>query len=160
MNDAVHRAFPRWRIAGALLLCLAVLAAAAVLFAPTDGGQDRRAMSCRAIVPALHLAQAPVEVSSAELEDDGQTVQITYRLKATGREGRLRWVRCTFEKHPVPDDFPVLHTVETDNGMLGEGRLFVLKRWWLEEPDFLHQISDRHGALDDRSGSSHKRIIS
>lgn len=140
-------------------MCLAVLISAAVLLAPRHRGEDQRTEICRAIVPALHLSQPQVDVSSAETEDDGQTVQITYRLKATGRDGRLRWVRCTFEQHPAPDDFPVLDGVETDKGMLGEGRLFVLKRWWLEEPDFLQHIGNRRSDLEHPFSLSRKRLI-
>ncbi len=147
MNNAVPRPLSRWRIAGTLLLLLAVLISAGVLFAPVEDVEDQRAQMCRAIVPALHLNLPPVDVSSASMKHEGDSVHITYRLKAAGRDGRLRWVRCRFEEHPWPDDFPELDAVETDTGSLGDGRLFVLKRWWLDEPDFLHYIGDRRGAL-------------
>lgn len=151
MDNAARKPFPRWRIAGALVLSTAILAAAAVVFAPTVDPEGRRTELCREILPALHVTGAAIEVIATDVQTGEHAVQLTYRLDAKGREGRRRWVRCTFETNSPSDHFPVLDQVETETGMLGDGRLFVLKRWWLEEPDFLRYIGQRRGRLHDHS---------
>ena len=148
MEDHERSKFPKFGVITVILVTGLSVFALSVLLERTGKSGTRRAELCRSIVPALHLEQAPVEMIATELDDEGDIVRIAYRLEAKGRAGRRRWMACTFRHDESAFGEPVLESIETDTGTLGEGRLFVIKRWWLEHQGLLDSFGARQGTLD------------
>ena len=148
MTSGAQSKFPR---TGAItvVLVLALLVYSVKLL--WRGGEDtmaRVAELCSSIVPALQLSQVDVNIISTEVENDGATVRVFYHLDASGRTGRRRWMICTFDLTAGFYGEPQLQAVETDTGKLGEGRLFVIKRWWLDGQDTIHNVGEERGRLE------------
>lgn len=88
---------------------------------------------CQSVVGYLQLGADAVDFVSSEANRNDNTVRVKYRVRMRGRPGRVQWVRCRFDQGGFQSREPNLVAVETSNGPLGDGRLFVLKRWWLNE---------------------------
>jgi branched-chain amino acid transport system permease protein len=114
-----------------MLVC--VLAGCAVV----DTG---RARICRSIVPALNASGAPLEILHAAPLAKGDGVRVTYRVRAPVGTLQHRFVECRFAVggHASPERKRLVG-VATEAGPLGEVRLHLLKRFWL----------DREGAAAD-----------
>lgn len=151
MNEHERSTFPKVGVITVILVTGLSVFALSVLLDRSGKSGTRRAELCQSIVPALHLEQAPVEMIATELDDDGDIVRIAYRLEAKGRAGRRRWMACRFSPDTSAFGEPVLEAVETDTGTLGEGRLFVIKRWWLEHQGLLETFGERRGTLEEIS---------
>lgn len=148
MRDEAENGFPK---AGAItvILLVALLAySVKLLWQDAEDTMDRAAELCRSIVPALHVVQAPVTYISTEVEDEGATIRVFYRLETNGRTGRRRWMICSFDLTAGLYGEPQLEAVETDIGRLGEGRLFVIRRWWLEHQDIIRNFGEQRGKLN------------
>jgi branched-chain amino acid transport system permease protein len=91
-----------------------------------------RARMCRSIVPALNASGGVLEIvrTTPLLRADG--VRIAYRVQ-TGAGPLHRFVECRFAAgdHVSPDRERLIG-VSTEAGPLGEVRLHMLKRFWLE----------------------------
>ncbi len=148
MRSEADNRFPK---AGAItvILVVALLAySAKLLWQDAEDTMERAAELCRSIVPALHVVKDPVSYISTEVEDEGATIRVFYRLETNGRNGRRRWMICSFDLTAGVYGDPQLEAVETDIGRLGEGRLFVIRRWWLEHQDTIRSFGERRGKLD------------
>ncbi len=148
MAIEVQNKFPKTGAITVVLVLALLLYSAKLLWRGTEDTMERSAELCRTIVPALHVAQAPVSIISTEVEDEGAMVRIFYRLEMNGRAGRRRWMMCAFNLTAGPYGEPQLEEVETDTGRLGEGRLFVIRRWWLENQDTIRSFGEQRGTLD------------
>jgi len=95
-----------------------------------DAGQAR---ICRSIVPALNLSASAIEIVRTVPLSAGDGVRVDYRVRAPTGLLRDRFVECRFGAGgPVAPEQQVLVGVNTDAGPLGEVRLHVLRRFWLE----------------------------
>jgi branched-chain amino acid transport system permease protein len=99
-----------------------------------------RARICRSIVPALNAPGAPLEIVRAAPLAKGDGVRVTYRVRAPTGTLQHRFVECRFAAggHASPERESLVG-VTTEAGPLGEVRLHMLKRFWL----------DREGAAAD-----------
>jgi branched-chain amino acid transport system permease protein len=91
-----------------------------------------RARVCRSIVPALNASDAVLEIVSTTALPRADGVRIAYRVQ-TGAGPLNRFVECRFAAggHAAPDRERLVG-VATEAGPLGEVRLHMLKRFWLE----------------------------
>jgi branched-chain amino acid transport system permease protein len=113
---------------GAALAC--ALAGCAIV----DAGQAR---TCRSIVPALNPSASAIEIVRTAPLSAGDGVRVAYRVRAPTGLLRDRFVECRFGAGgPVAPEQQVLVGVNTDAGPLGEVRLHVLRRFWLEREGF------------------------
>lgn len=148
MEREAQKRFPKvGAITVVLVLALALYSARLLLNAP-EYKRDQAAELCSAIVPALHIEEAPIEILSKEIDDGGRTARLAYRLGLEGRIGRRRWIVCTFANTAGLYGEPQVMSVETDIGELGPGRLFVIKRWWLDHQDIMRHIGEERGTLE------------
>ena len=87
---------------------------------------------CRSIVPALNASDAVLEIVSTMPLPRADGVRIAYRVQ-TGAGPLNRFVECRFAAggHVSPDRERLVG-VSTEAGPLGEVRLHMLKRFWLE----------------------------
>ena len=117
-------AVPRLAAAAALVCSLAGCAGG------IDAGQAR---TCRSVIPALNPADATLEVLRTAPLASGDGMRIEYRARGPDRPWRSRFLECRFVGgSPASPDRGGLAGVITDTGPLGEVRLQLLKRFWLE----------------------------
>jgi branched-chain amino acid transport system permease protein len=91
-----------------------------------------RARVCRSIVPALNASDAVLEIVSTTALPRADGVRIAYRVQ-TGAGPLNRFVECRFAAGGHASlDREGLIGVATEAGPLGEVRLHMLKRFWLE----------------------------
>jgi branched-chain amino acid transport system permease protein len=119
------------RLVTAVALVCAVAGCAVV-----DAG---RARVCRSIIPALNAPGAALEIVRTTALMRGDGVRVIYRLR-TAALPKDRFVECRFAAggHASPERDRLVG-VATEAGPLGEVRLHLLKRFWL----------DREGAAAD-----------
>jgi branched-chain amino acid transport system permease protein len=111
--------------AAAALLCLLGGCVGSV-----DTGQAR---TCRSVIPALNPSDARFEIGRVVSAGSGDGVRVNYRAEVPGGPSRDRFVECHFSAgNRASPERGVLIGVSTDSGRLGELRLQVLKRFWLE----------------------------
>jgi branched-chain amino acid transport system permease protein len=109
-----------------------VLASAIALSgcAIVDAGQAR---TCRSILPALNPSASGIEIVRTAPLPGGEGVRIDYRAPAPTGLLRARFVECRFGPGgPLAPEQQTLVGVNTDAGRLGELRVHVLRRFWLE----------------------------
>ena len=96
------------------------------------GGDAERSRICRSIIPALNPPQAAIEiVRTAVLADEG--VRIDYRTRPPIGASRLHLLECRFAPAgQASRQRDRLVGVATEAGPLGELRLYLLRRFWLE----------------------------
>lgn len=113
------------RLVPAVALACAVAGCAAV-----DAGQAR---TCRSILPALNPSASAIDITRTLQLSAGDGVRIEYRVRAAAVPVRARHVECQFlsASHASPERGSLLG-VSTETGPLGEVRLHLLKRFWLE----------------------------
>lgn len=148
MTSEADNKFPKIGAITIVMVVALLVYSVKLLWQDAEHTMDRAAELCRSIVPALHVVQLPVKYISTEVEDEGATIRVFYRLEASGRNGRRRWMMCSFNLASGPYGEPQLEGVETDIGRLGEGRLFVIRRWWLEHQDTLRSFGEQRGRLN------------
>ena len=112
------------------LVTAAALACAFAGCAVVDAG---RARICRSIIPALNASGTTLEIVRTAPLARGEGVRITYRAQAQAGDLRNRFVECRFAAggHASPERESLVG-VTTEAGPLGEVRLHMLKRFWLE----------------------------
>jgi len=115
------------------LVASAALALICVLAGCADGIDASQVRSCRSIIPALNPADASFEIMPAKLLGSGDGVRIAYHAQTPEGPSRRRFLECRFAggSHASPDR-AVLRGVTTETGPLGEIRLQLLKRFWLD----------------------------
>jgi branched-chain amino acid transport system permease protein len=118
------KAAPRLAAAAALTCMLAGCAAG------IDAGQAR---TCRSVIPALNPSDATFEIARTALLGSGDGVRVEYRARVPGGPSRNRFLECRFAggNHTSPDRGALIG-VTTDTGPLGELRLQLLQRFWLD----------------------------
>ena len=97
--------------------------------AAVDPGQAR---VCRSIIPALNATGAVVEVvRTAPLASGG--VRIEYRVQAPLAPSRERFIECRFASSSLAtSERRTVTGVATEGGPLGELRVQLLRRFWLD----------------------------
>lgn len=111
----------------AMLLAAASLGGCVVL---EDADEARL---CRSIIPALNPEAADIGVVSTQRLLNARGVKVLYRAQEHAAEPRLRSLACTFAANRGGAlDASHLVRVETEAGVLGDLRLHVLRRFWLE----------------------------
>ncbi|HKD57945.1 MAG TPA: hypothetical protein VKD45_10570, partial [Hyphomicrobiaceae bacterium] len=96
-----------------------------------DAGQAR---TCRSVIPALNPAQATFNIGRTLLLADGEGVRIDYRAHLPGRPpGDDHFLECRFAQTSlVAKNRGSLSGVRTEEGVMGELRLQLLRRFWLQ----------------------------
>jgi branched-chain amino acid transport system permease protein len=118
---------PRTPAAAALASLLALAGCAPVI----DAGQAR---TCRAIIPAINATDARIDGVRALPLRSRDGVRIEYRAREPAGAARDRFLECRFAPAGyAPPERSGLVGVTTEAGRLGELRLQVLKRFWLEK---------------------------
>jgi branched-chain amino acid transport system permease protein len=85
------------------------------------------------VIPALNPSDARFEIGRVVSAGSGDGVRVNYRAEVPGGPSRDRFVECHFSAgNRASPERGVLIGVSTDSGRLGELRLQVLKRFWLE----------------------------
>jgi hypothetical protein len=131
--DAVDgtRTAPRRGLFAMIGRCCPGLAAGLLLSACADT-QPHRMETCTNVVNGINVGAEALHIVSTVDDPRTDDIRVTYRIRSGGRpSGRTKWVVCHFEKSELGDPKPDLVSVDTQDGPLGDGRLFVLKRWWL-----------------------------
>jgi branched-chain amino acid transport system permease protein len=113
------------------------LAAAAVLtclLSGCAGGIDAgQARTCRSVIPALNAADARFEILRTAALSSGEGVRIDYRARTAAGPSRAHFVECRFSSGSrASPDRGALLGVSTESGAMGELRLQLLQRFWLE----------------------------
>jgi branched-chain amino acid transport system permease protein len=121
---------------------IALATAALGLLAACTDTETVRADICTTVISGIHVGADELDILTTVPDDSSNTVRLTYRLRVEGRSTRVRWVECLFEGPNFPEMVPDLVAVNTSNGPLGDGRLFVLKRWWLLEDPASWQVDE------------------
>jgi branched-chain amino acid transport system permease protein len=96
------------------------------------GGYAERSRICRSIIPALNPPQTAIEIKrTVALGND--EVRIDYRTRPPIGAATSRWLECRFAPAAQASrQRDQLVGVATEAGALGELRLYVLRRFWLE----------------------------
>lgn len=108
---------------------LAVLLAALTACTPgIDAGQARL---CRAVIPALNVEGSAIELVRTAPLAGQQGVRVDYRVHSPAGQ-RSRFLECRFAgaREAGPEQAG-LAGVTTEDGPIGDLRLYVLKRFWL-----------------------------
>jgi len=112
------------------------LAVAAALSCALAGCSDidvGQARTCRSVIPALNPAQATFKIRRTLALAHGEGVRIDYGADMPGRPPRDRFLECRFaQRSLVAKNWGGLVGVRTDEGVMGELRLHLLRRFWLE----------------------------
>ena len=139
---------PRPRAAGGVSLRLVAIAllVGALSACATDAARRR---VCRSIIPALNPQDSVVEIVRAATLARGEGVRIDYSLRPpaggstaegtgarardpVGGPARRRFIECRFAPATPAARDDTLLGVTTETGPLGEVRLHLLQRFWLE----------------------------
>lgn len=112
------------------LVPIVMLACSLAGCAAVDAGQAR---ICRSVIPALNPSDARFEVGRIAPLGSGDGVRVNYRVEVPGGPSRYRFVECRFSAgNRASPERGALIAVSTDSGRIGELRLQLLKRFWLE----------------------------
>jgi branched-chain amino acid transport system permease protein len=110
---------------GVLALCLVFAACSAVV----DTSQLR---VCRVVVMALNPADPAIDISRVERLREGMGLRLIYRVVRPGQPLRDRTLECQFTtENKVASTVSQLSGVTTEEGPLGEVRLALIRRFWL-----------------------------
>jgi len=114
------------RLAAAAAFACALAGCAAAV----DAGQAR---ICRTVIPALNPSQAAIAIARSAPLAGGDGVRIEYRERFPGEEAQRRFVECRFipSSHASAERGRLVG-VRTETGALGELRLHILQRFWIE----------------------------
>ena len=95
-----------------------------------DAGQAR---TCRSVIPALNPSDATFEIARTVPLRSGDGVRVEYRARVPTGPSRNRFLECRFASGSrASPDRGALIGVTTESGRLGELRLQLLQRFWLE----------------------------
>lgn len=100
--------------------------------------------TCVAVVPAIEAAtRGPIEIVSVEpLRADLPTLHLQYRV-GEGAHARGGFLDCAFGRDEDHPGHTTLVGVRSSAGALSPARLFVLKRFWLDDPGALGEGATR-----------------
>ena len=113
---------------------IAAAAALACLLAGCVGGIDAgQARICRSVIPALNPSDAAFAIGLISPLGTGDGVRVQYRAQVPDGPSRDRFLECRFAGgNRASPDRGALLGVSTESGPIGELRLQLLKRFWLE----------------------------
>ena len=113
---------------------IAAAAALACLLAGCVGGIDAgQARICRSVIPALNPSDAAFAIGLISPLGTGDGVRVQYRAQVPDGPSRDRFLECRFAGgNRASPDRSALLGVSTESGPIGELRLQLLKRFWLE----------------------------
>ena len=96
-----------------------------------------QARLCRVLLPALHAPDARVTGlrQSPLAQGAGPGLRIDYVYAEPGGGQRAAFAECRFGGGALSPERRDLVSVRTPDGPLGEARLIMLKRFWLQRPD-------------------------
>jgi branched-chain amino acid transport system permease protein len=114
---------PRLVTAAALVCVLAGCAAS------IDAGHARL---CRSVIPALNPPDAAIDIQRTVPLGSRDALRVDYRARTPAGVSLDRFVECRFAAVGVPER-DTLVSVATEAGPMGELRLQLLKRFWLEK---------------------------
>src|SRR5262249_58716018 len=112
---------------------LAVSAALTSALAGCSGIDAGQARTCRSVIPALNPAQATFKIERTAPLAGGEGVRIDYRASGPvghPRDRYLEWL-CAGGGLASPDRGSLVG-VRTEEGPMGELRLRLLRRFWLD----------------------------
>jgi branched-chain amino acid transport system permease protein len=94
------------------------------------------------VVMALNPADSAIEITLVERLRDGIGLRMIYRVIRPGQSIRDRTLKCQFsiENHAV-STFSQISGVTTEEGPLGEVRLALLRRFWLNPAFAAHPVA-------------------
>jgi len=97
-----------------------------------DAGQARL---CRSIIPAINADGTSIEIVLTSPLGPGDGVRVVYRARMPGGATHDRFLECRFaaDNPASPSGQMGLVGVNLDTGPLGEVRLQILKRFWLDK---------------------------
>lgn len=112
------------------LACLLISFCLAGCGSVLDADQARL---CRAVAPALHAEGAEIRESQlSPLTSQPNTLRLSYSVREDGRGFIPHWLVCSFAGQTGLARFDLV-AVETERGPFSDIKLFILKRWWLED---------------------------
>jgi branched-chain amino acid transport system permease protein len=112
---------------------LAVCAALTSALAGCSGIDAGQARTCRSVIPALNPAQATFKIERTAPLARGEGVRIDYRASGPVGPPRDRYLECQFAAGSLASpDRGSLVGVRTEEGPMGELRLRLLRRFWLD----------------------------
>ncbi|SON56142.1 LIV-I protein H [Hartmannibacter diazotrophicus] len=124
-----------WRI-GRLVLALAACA-----FLVSCGGPDiEQVRTCRLVVASLEPT-GRIAITE-EAADPVAANGVILRYRVDGKEG-AQYVRCAFAGDRFSSGRSKLTAVETPNGELTASRLYILERFWLDDPQTPMRVAPR-----------------
>ncbi len=95
-----------------------------------DSGQAR---ICRAILPALNVSDAAIDIARILPLRSNDGVRIEYRARAPSEPPGDRFLECHYAAAGYASaERRGLAGVTTEGGRIGDLRLQILKRFWLE----------------------------
>ncbi len=98
-----------------------------VLLAGCSSGIDAdQARTCRSVIPAVNADDARFEITRTVGLAAGDGVRVDYRVRPASGPPRNRFVECRFGERGA------LLGLTTDAGAMGELRLQLLRRFWLQ----------------------------
>jgi branched-chain amino acid transport system permease protein len=127
MTSCAYRGLSRatWRPAIATALTVALTACSSL-----DVGQAR---TCRSVIPALNPDRAVIGIERTVALPRGEGVRIHYRTTVPGEPPHERYLECRFAQGGLASQNPgLLVGLRTESGPMGELRLRLLRRFWLE----------------------------
>ena len=125
-GETTSRARGRPRVAG-LVVLLALLGCDRV-------DPDLRE-ACIAVLPGLEEGEAPIFVRAASpVSGHGNAIRLLWR-SGMERDARRHETVCVFADGAAGAGGPTLIGVHTEQGTLPLARLFVLRRFWLDDPN-------------------------
>ena len=90
---------------------------------------------CRLVLPGLHAEGTEIrEMRAGRAALGQQGIRIEYSAHEPSEVRAPHWVHCGFAGTAFERGRAELIAVETDRGVLGDARLFYLKRFWLAAP--------------------------
>lgn len=117
-----------WCGAAAALLVAALLGGCTVLV-ETDAVR-----LCRSLVPAFNSAEYAIDVRtvSASRTVYGTIVTVSYFAARRGEPADKRAISCIVKRDPAKPEALILTNLATEDGPLGDVRLHLLRRHWIE----------------------------
>jgi branched-chain amino acid transport system permease protein len=129
-----HPRAPPSHVSGMMAMTRIIVIAALFGALSACAGDAERKRICRSIIPALNPAESVlvIERSAALLEGEG--VRIDYGARQATGAAQRRFIECLFASpNQASQQRDTLIGVKTEAGTLGEVRLYLLQRFWLQQ---------------------------
>lgn len=135
------------------LIAITLAAMPAAIGACIHLGRAGEAELCRAVLPAVEPEGAITLAATDLTPGTPAVVRIAYSVLAPGRDLRQGTLRCAVRGSLYAEltGRPELVGVEENGRLMGEARLFFLKRFWLADPA---AVAEGEKRLTDGEGTS------